>query len=104
MAPVLIHIQGTVQKDCGNAAFPELVHLILHQRNQGGHNNRESVKNKRRNLIAERFTTARRHDDEGVFALQNMPDDLFLEGPETVITEDIFQDGFNRAGHVVSLK
>ena len=54
------------------------VHLVLHQRDQGGNDDRHALHEHGRKLIAEGFPAARRHQPQGVSAFANAIDDVFL--------------------------
>ena len=91
--PVLFNAQGAVQEKGRNAVFPQLVHLVLHEGDQRGNHDRQSVKDHSWNLITKGLAPSRRHHDQGVLFLQDMGNNLFLEGPERFKAEDFFQDG-----------
>ena len=46
------------------------VHLILHQGYQGRNHNSDTVHQQRRQLVAQRLTATRRHQDESVLTIQ----------------------------------
>ena len=63
---------------------------MAHEGDQRGNHDRQSVKDHSWNLIAEGLAPSRRHHDQGVLFLQDMGNNLFLEGPERFKAEDIF--------------
>src|SRR5699024_1698915 len=60
-----------VNKSGADAPLIELLDLILHQRNQWRNNYRQPFKHHSRNLITERFSTARWKEHHGITTLQN---------------------------------
>ena len=60
----------------------QLVHLVLHQRDQRAEHERRSRPEHRRELVGERLAGARRHQRERVAALDGRADDLLLPRPE----------------------
>lgn len=67
------------------------IHLILHQRNQRGNHNRHTIHNQCRQLIAQRFTPAGRHQYKCILACEYVTDNCFLVPFETGKTEILFQ-------------
>ena len=63
------------------------VHLILHQGYQGRDNNSDTVHQQRRQLVAQRLTATRRHQDESVLTIQQTLDDCFLITLKIIETE-----------------
>ena len=63
-------VQRAVQKDGRHVEEAQGVHLILHERNQRRHDNRQSVQQQRRQLIAERLAAARGQNGQCVPALE----------------------------------
>ncbi len=57
----------------------ELIHLILHQRDERRYNKGDSRKHQSRYLITDGFPPAGGHDGQGISFLQNTGDDLFLQ-------------------------
>jgi len=51
-----------------------------------------------RDLIAEGLAASCRQDDKGVSLFQEMSDDGLLQGPEVIVAENVFENGF-RPGH-----
>ena len=62
----------------GNLALRKALHLILHQRNERRHDERESRQQRGRQLIAERFPLAGRHDRQRIPTGQHRPDHVLL--------------------------
>ena len=60
------------------------VNLVLHQRDQWRNDNGHTITYDCRKLVAQTFSSARRHDDKGVVAGQQAFDDLFLGALEAV--------------------
>jgi len=72
-------------------AYPvgnEGVHLVLHQGDQGRHNDGDTGPVERRDLVADRLPPTGRHEDKIVSAPDQSFDDLFLERAESGETED----------------
>ena len=74
--------QARVKRGGGNLALSQALDLILHQRNERRNHQRQAGQQRRRELIAERFPLAGRHDRHGVAAGQYRPHDLELAWPE----------------------
>ena len=71
-----------------DAAAVELVHLVLHERDQGRDDQRRARQQEGRELIADRLARTGRHDGEHVAALEDRPDDLLLPRAEGAVAED----------------
>ena len=67
------------------------VHLVFHQRYERRYNDGCAFHNERWQLIAERFSAARRHQHKCVFPVEDIPDDGFLVALERVETKILFQ-------------
>ena len=67
------------------------VDLVFHEGDKRRNNDGGTFANHCRELIAERFATARRHDDEGVVSLQDAVNDSLLLAFEIVKAEYFFQ-------------
>jgi hypothetical protein len=67
-----------MQRTRTDAAAIQLVDLILHQRDQRRHDQRDAGQHHRRQLIAERLARSRRHHRQHVAAAEHRRDDLFL--------------------------
>ena len=68
-------------------ARAERLHLVLHERHERRHHDREVVAQQRRELVAERLAGARGHDHEHVAAGEGGLAGLELAGPEGGETE-----------------
>ena len=86
--------QGAVDVRGVNAGFIEGLNLVHHQGNQGRDHHRNSRHQKRRDLIAQRFSRPGRHNGEDVFPGQDLVDNLLLPRTEGVIAEICFQSLF----------
>ena len=72
-----------------DAAAGELVHLVLHERDERRDDERRARQHQRRELEAERLAGARGHDGEEIPPRERRPHDLFLaraEGPVAEVT------------------
>ncbi len=65
----------------------ELAHLIFHERDERRHDDDQTVEEKRRKLVAERFAPAGRHHGERVFAFQDGIQNRHLAFAEFAQTE-----------------
>ena len=63
------------------------IDLVFHQRNQRRNDNRHAVHQQRRQLETEAFATAGRHQNKGVFALHNIPNNCLLIALKRIKTE-----------------
>jgi hypothetical protein len=72
--------------------------LVVHQRNQRRDDQRGAFADQRGQLITERFSGAGRHHCERVLPGENAADHLFLDAPEMVEAEGLFEDRV-RVGH-----
>ena len=88
---VFVGIHGAVEECRGNPRFFQRGHLVLHQRNQRGYDQRQPRKKESGDLIAEGFPAAGGHDPEAVPAGQDAVDQLFLPAAERTVSE-IFSD------------
>jgi hypothetical protein len=80
-----------IQERRRNAARLKRVHLVLHQRNERGDNDREAVARERGKLEAKRFAAAGRQQREDVVARQRIADDFLLQWPERGEAEVLLQ-------------
>src|SRR5581483_9240357 len=77
---------GTIQKCRRNAHLRELRDLILHQRDEGRDDHRcAALGKRRRQLVAERFASAGRHDHAGVATGSNAARDFFLTRKKGIV-------------------
>ena len=78
------------ERNCRGGAYPvgnEGVHLILHQGDQGRHNDGDTGPVERRDLVADRLPATGRHEDKVVSAPDQSLYDLFLEWAESTEAE-----------------
>ena len=85
------------------------IHLILHEGNEGRHNDGCAFAYQSWQLIAERFASASRHKDKGILPFEKVTDDGFLvtlEGVETKIMLQLFSQVniFHLGGNKKKLK
>src|SRR5262245_28902340 len=76
-----------------HAGLSERRHLVFHERNEGRDDEANARTRQRRNLVAERLASARRHQDEGVISRDHMLDNFLLPPAEGVIAVNCLQDG-----------
>src|ERR1044071_1167498 len=76
-----------VDERCRQSACTERVYLILHERDQRRHYQRDAVENHRGQLVAQRLATAGRHHDDGIFAFQDRADYFALAFAEILAAE-----------------
>src|SRR5690606_10392326 len=70
-----------------------------HQRQQRRNDEPHAGANDRGNLVAERFTAARRHQHEGIVAGNDVLDDARLWSPERIIAINGLEDFEGGGGH-----
>ena len=51
-AGLLLPVHGTAHKGCGDAEHSQMVHLVLNERDERGHHNRDALGEQRWQLIA----------------------------------------------------
>ena len=83
--------QRTIQRCRGNPQLAQLLHLILHQRNERRDDHRQPRPEQGGQLVAEGFAAASRHDGQGIPSGQTALNDLFLQRPELIVAKDSFQ-------------
>ena len=86
-------VQTAVKKRRRHAQLAQLVHLVLHQRDQRRDDQGQAVEDQRRQLITQRLTAAGGHDGQRVPPLQHVVDDLGLQRPEGVVAENGLEEG-----------
>ena len=74
-----------MQESSGNSPFSESADLVLHQGNQGRDDDRETREEQGRDLVAEGFARAGRHDAEYVISFKERTDQTLLTGPERTV-------------------
>ena len=89
--PQLFERQGAIEKGRRNARLRERRDLILHERDERRDDDREPRQHKRGDLVADRFSAARRHDTQNVPAGQNRVDERLLPAAEGTVTKELFQ-------------
>ena len=77
----------------GTPAALQLLHLVLHQRDQRRDDHRQPVEQQRRDLVAQRLAAAGGHDRQRIAPGQHVLDHLALERAEGVVAEGVFEDG-----------
>ena len=74
-----------VERVGGEARLPGGVHLVVHERDEGGDDEDEAPVQRRRKLVAEALPAPRGEHDEGIAAREGGFDGLPLEGLEGVV-------------------
>src|SRR5262249_32353076 len=82
-----------MQRRCANAAAIQLVHLILHQRDEGRDHQGRARQHERRQLKSERLAGSGRHDGQHVVSVDHGPDQIFLTWTERGVTKMLLQCG-----------
>jgi len=67
------------------------IDLILHQRDQGRHHDRQALREERGQLVAERLPPSGRQDGQDIPPVHHIPDDLLLRTAKVAETEKTFQ-------------
>jgi hypothetical protein len=78
----LLLSQTGVKSRSGYLALSQALNLILHQGNERGHHEGQPGQERRRELIAERFSLAGRHDHQRITASLHGPNDFKLAWPK----------------------
>ena len=89
--PDFVEVKRRVQVRGLHAGLAQRLHLVLHQCDQRRHDDRDTVAEKGRNLVAERLAAAGGHDHEAVAAARDMLDDRFLPVSERAVSEDALE-------------
>ncbi len=89
----LVEVLGGVDETGAHAEGAQGVHLVLHEGDQRRDDHARAGPDEGRDLVAERFAAARRHEDDGVTTRHHMLDDRLLLAPEGVVSEDPVQRG-----------
>ncbi len=82
-----------MKEHCLDAPGTQVVHLILHKRNQRRNHNSKAAKDKPRHLKRNGFSASGRHKAKGVVAVKHRPHNLLLkraERPESPMTAQDF--------------
>src|SRR5690606_14918376 len=74
--------------DCSGIDTPffEILNLIFHECNEGRNYYTDALFDQSRNLKADRLSSSRGEQCQGVFPFQNGEDNILLQLPETVVT------------------
>ena len=86
---LLAAVEGAVDLDGVDPQLPQLVDLVLHQRDQGGDDDRGARQLGAGELIAERLAGAGGHDHQRVLAGEHRADDLLLPLPQSAEAEGV---------------
>ena len=89
----VIRSERGVEKSGRDSARRELVHLILHQRDERRDDDRQTITQQGWELKAERLSAARGQQREDVAARERIGNDLLLKRSEGLVTEDAFERG-----------
>ncbi len=92
-APAFVDIGSRIQRRRRNSELAQLRDLVAHQRDQRRDHQGEAFARQRRQLIAERFAAARRHDRQHILAAQRRADDFLLAGAKAGEAEDAAELG-----------
>ena len=94
--------QGGVEEVGFDARFVQCADLVVHQRDQRRHHDGDAVAGALpgdgRNLVAQRFAAAGRHQHQRVTAADHVIDDRRLRAAELPVAEDLVQDGLGSGG------
>ena len=86
--PDLLEVEGGVQAGRPYPALAKRVHLVLHQRDQGRHHDPHPGAHHGRDLVTQRLAPARRHQDHGVPAGQQIINHFLLAQAKRSVSED----------------
>ena len=75
---------SAVQAMRRDSSLPEGVNLVLHQRDQRGHNDRQPLQGQRRRLVTQRLAPTRRQYHQRIPAFQNGLDGFVLKWAKTL--------------------
>jgi hypothetical protein len=87
----LARIDAGIDRSGGNPIRLQQADLILHERDQRRDDDRHAFLQERRQLKAQRFAAAGRHDREHVAARERVQHDRFLAGAEAIEAEALLQ-------------
>jgi hypothetical protein len=87
----LVGRQSRIQRRRAHPRLAKRVHLVLHQRDQWRHDDRETRAQQRRDLITKRLAAAGRHQHQSIAAAGHVFDDLELLAAEAVEAENLAQ-------------
>ena len=88
---LLLSRQGAVDIGRFHAVLHQSTDLIFHKRDERGNHQGDSLAQKRRDLVAQRFSGARRHHRQQVLSGKQRFYRFSLPRTEAVISEDLFQ-------------
>ena len=97
--PDFVESKRRVQVRSAHARLPQRLHLVLHQCDQRRDDDRDTVAEKGRDLVAERLAAAGGHDHEAVAAACDMLDDRFLLVSEHAVSENAIEHLVRRPLH-----
>ena len=86
-ALVLCRRLHAVERTGRNTCCLQRLHLVLHQRYQGRHNNSCAGHSKSRNLIADTLSAAGGHQHKRIVTAHHAVDNLFLLRAETIVAK-----------------
>ena len=98
----LTRAHGAVDHHGAHTQLHQLIHLILHQRDQRTDHDGHAVQQQRRNLIGQRLASARGQHRHHVPTIQYGRDDLLLSGPERVVAEHALEHVVHPLLHVTA--
>lgn len=75
----LAPVERAIEERGGDTGSVQAVHLVLHERNEWAYDNSHARQKHGRELVAERFARARRHEREDVAARHHGFHDFSLE-------------------------
>ena len=79
--------------------LPQGVDLVLHQRDEGGDDDRDAGTEQGGDLVAQRLAAAGGHDHQAIAAARDVPDDRFLLASKRAVSEDAIEDLARRPMH-----
>ena len=91
--------QRGIQRGGAHADLPEGLDLVPHQGDEGRHHHPDAGPADGRDLVAERFSAAGRHQDQGVAPRKDVADDLGLPAAKGFKTENVAEDLFGWVWH-----
>ena len=91
---VLLGRQGAVEEQRRHAQRVELLHLVLHQGDQGRDDDGQAGEDQGRELVAQRLAAPGRHDHQRILPGEDVGDDFALQGPEFIVTKHGLEGGF----------
>ena len=92
--------EGRIEARRPHAGQSEPLDLVAHECDERRDHHAHTVPDDRRDLIAEGFAPAGRHQDQAVTSGDRVADDLFLLAQERGVPENAVEDTVDVAGHV----